>query len=287
MRQTRKILLGGLLALMLVGIAPFHATVQALPFDGSQQLVIPLYNYPMWWDADVYIWDDVAAANTTAQMTVIINPNNGPGMCPPNLDYQRGLADLQAAGVRIIGYVYTGYGNRVLENVLADVDLYTKCYAVDGIFFDEASSAKDDVGYYQELYNYVQEQLPGATVINNFGVEPDPAYANIGALMGVFEGEFDTFMDWNPADWLPTDQSVVFVHNTSADNLQTALAQLEQEDWGWFFTTSDVGTNPWDTLPTYFSDLVDMVAGVPEPGTFLLVGGGALLIVGLRKLRRV
>ena len=65
----------------------------------SLEILLPLYSYPNWWEPAKYIWDDVAAANKQVPITAIINPDSGPGGCPPNSDYQRGIADLRAGGV--------------------------------------------------------------------------------------------------------------------------------------------------------------------------------------------
>ncbi len=45
-------------------------------------ILLPLYIYPTWWDATTYLWDDVAAANSIAPITAIINPHNGPNGTP-------------------------------------------------------------------------------------------------------------------------------------------------------------------------------------------------------------
>jgi hypothetical protein len=85
--------------------------------SAGTQILIPLYNYPRWNDPPNYIWDDVAAANSKVPVTAIINPSNGPGGGPPNENYQHGLSDLRAAGVTILGYVYTSREIPVLSNL--------------------------------------------------------------------------------------------------------------------------------------------------------------------------
>ena len=63
------------------------------------RILLPLYSYPTWYDAQAYLWDDVAAAAARAPIVAIVNPDSGPGGGPPNDDYAHGLADLGAAGL--------------------------------------------------------------------------------------------------------------------------------------------------------------------------------------------
>ena len=77
------------------------ASRSAFSACSSSEMLIPLYSYPNWYDPESYIWDDVAAAASQISITAIINPGNGPGSCPPNIDYQRGISDLRDAGVTI------------------------------------------------------------------------------------------------------------------------------------------------------------------------------------------
>ena len=57
-----------------------------------------------------------------------------------------------------MGYAYTHYGNRTVNETENDVDKYCQWYNVNGIFFDEASSwnFSNQIAYYQTSYKYVQ-----------------------------------------------------------------------------------------------------------------------------------
>ena len=46
-----------------------------------------------------------------------MNPNSGPGYSP-NPNYVTAVRDAQAAGIAVVGYVYTGYGTRSLTDTL-------------------------------------------------------------------------------------------------------------------------------------------------------------------------
>ncbi|MDP9425298.1 MAG: spherulation-specific family 4 protein, partial [Actinomycetota bacterium] len=69
----------------------------------------------------------------------IVNPSSGPGEIA-NPAFAREVRQTQAAGLTVLGYVHTGYGERSKAAVEKDVEKYYSWYGVDGIFFDEAST---------------------------------------------------------------------------------------------------------------------------------------------------
>ena len=96
---------------------------------------MPLYTYP-----PHASWTAVAAAkraNPNVPVVAVINPANGPGTSVSS-GYANAIPDLIAAGVKVIGYVYTSYGARAAAEAQADIDRWRSFYpAVSGIVFDE------------------------------------------------------------------------------------------------------------------------------------------------------
>lgn len=83
--------------------------------------------------------------------TIILNPNNGPGLTPsPGSEYLASIQNLTIYhNVRTVGYVRTGWSSRDISSVLMDVATYsswndlgnqTRSMSVHGIFFDETPS---------------------------------------------------------------------------------------------------------------------------------------------------
>jgi len=64
-----------------------------------------------------------------------------------NSGYKSGIAGLTAAGIKVIGYVATGYTANSLASVKADIDRWKVFYPgqITGIFFDEQSNKAGDV----------------------------------------------------------------------------------------------------------------------------------------------
>lgn len=189
----------GITALAILGscltLTP-SVTLSKVDAATNLKMLIPLYSFPT--DADPKsgntYWNEVATAAKTSpkvDITVIIDPNNGPNSNGPDQNYKDGLNELRAAGVHILGYVFTGRGlcfpqeipsNGICKatvpfagedqpaptvgKIKADVDTYYNKYRsvngeslIDGIFFDEFANPVnegDKLKIYAELYNYVK-----------------------------------------------------------------------------------------------------------------------------------
>ena len=105
---------------------------------------MPLYTYPT--DPS---WNTVIAgkaAHPTVGVIAVVNPANGPGAAADPA-YASGIARLNAAGIKVIGYVATGYAVNSAVAVKADIDRWRAFYPgqISGIFFDEQSNRAGDV----------------------------------------------------------------------------------------------------------------------------------------------
>ncbi|KAJ7653520.1 Spherulation-specific family 4, partial [Mycena rosella] len=99
---------------------------------------VPLYSYPETNET----WEPLETAISTypdVQFYVIVNPDSGPG--PTDTNYQAAVAALRTyANVLLVGYVYTSYGARPLDQVQQDIETYVgwpPASGLAGIFFDE------------------------------------------------------------------------------------------------------------------------------------------------------
>ena len=235
-----------------------------LPECTILQMLIPLYSYPYWWDPDLYIWDDVATATDQISITAIVNPINGPGSCPPNTDYQRGISDLLDAGITLLGYVDTDYVSRPISNVTGDVDLYDQCFSIDGIFFDQVASGADWCDYYDELCRYVKSKLNLDLAFLNPGVCPAACYfcQTCCDAAVIFEGRSD---DWPPyqCPYVPTyrpERFAVIVHSVpDTDTMKSHIDLAVARNIGYVYITDDTLPNPYDTLPSYWQAEIDYI----------------------------
>ena len=211
----------------------------------TQYLNIGLYSYP-----PSAFW---TAAINAAPVTGIIlaNVDSGPGS-----GYEANFGDIYAeaaaAGILMLGYVYTSYGARSEADVEADIASWYSFYgaSLGGIFFDEAECTTGNEAYYTAIVDYVHTNHAGSTVMLNPGAIPAEAYAStpIGDIIQVEENSYANLAG-DAADapaWLfdyPSSQFAVTVNTcpTQAD-MTTAIgltASAFNARWVWV-TADDV-----------------------------------------------
>ena len=86
-------------------------------------------------------WQRVIAAAPTVGM-VIINPASGPG-ASTDLQYAQVIAQARAAGIIVLGYVSSSYGQRAEADVIADINGYYDIYSLSGIYLAEGPMEVD------------------------------------------------------------------------------------------------------------------------------------------------
>ena len=126
----------------------------------TQSMAVPAYFYPG------TFWGQLDQAGPGVGVAVM-NPNSGAGT-GPDPQYVEAVRSAEAAGITVVGYVYTSYGIRSLAAVESEVDNYYSWYpGLGGIFFDEASTDCANEAYYATLNSYVKSKgRPSITVLN-------------------------------------------------------------------------------------------------------------------------
>jgi hypothetical protein len=221
-------------------------------------MFIPAYFYPG------TLWTQAINAGSKVGV-MVMNPFNGPG-ASQNSSYVTAVNQAKAAGIKVLGYVYTGYGTRGASIVKADIDTFYNWYNVDGIFFDEGANNATYLSYYQDLTNYVKAKGSNKMVILNPGVVPDEGYVKMADSVIVFENDYSQYANWNPPSWVnnyPADKFTHIMYNTPASALSQALTLAKQRRAGFVYMTDDVLTNPWDSLPSYWSNEISQLCSSP------------------------
>lgn len=246
-------------SLLVVGLIATTAVPQA-EAGLCQGVAIPAYFYPgsLWTKA-------VSAAARTSIM--IMNPNSGVGVSK-DPQYASTVKAAQGAGVKVLGYVHTSYGDRALDTVKGEISLYKQWYRVDGIFLDETSSDSADLTYYKKLAKYIRARKGGYVMLNP-GVVPHKGYVKLADTTIVFEGGFSSYLGWVAPSWFynyPANKFTHLVHTTgTADQMEQALKLSATRNAGLIYVTDDQLANPWDTLPSYWPSLLDQITGNCRP----------------------
>ncbi len=211
--------------------------------------LLPAYVHP----ADTATWDRLLTATRPGSF-VIINPASGPGTAADPA-YAATVKRAAAAGLRVLGYVPTNWGKRSSSSVKADVDRYGRWYGVTSIFFDEAATSTASLSYYRTLYRRVKSA--GGAVVLNHGVAPAQGYMDVSDVVVTFEGDANAYATATTPSWTSGYAAERFghlVYGTPADRLDEVLTAARTHRAGRVFVTSDVLTNPWDTLPAYYEE---------------------------------
>jgi hypothetical protein len=149
-------------------VSSIHSTAQS-------RIAIPSYQDPG--NSQWYEWRTLGSSSVGI---MIVNLDNGDDTTYyPRVD--QAIRNTRKQGVFVVGYVYTGYGQRDPAVVRKKVDAVFRNYLVDGIFFDEVptdcsanSVAGSNYRYYQDLADHVRStQVGGRIVILNPGTQPN------------------------------------------------------------------------------------------------------------------
>lgn len=222
--------------------------------------IIPLYSSPR--DGT---WDIVIAgkrAHPDVPLLAVVNPHSGPGT-EPRADYVDGIARLADAGIRVIGYVPTGYGARDEAAVLADIDLWPVLYPqVTGVFFDQHARRTGSEGYYRRLV--ARAKAVGLSYsIGNPGTQPAESYIGVVDTILVYESPgmptLDVLSRWHGG--YARQNFGVIPYGTSLD---AAYVKSVATYVGYIYLTDSDGPNPWDRLASYFPALMAALAVVDD-----------------------
>ena len=250
-----------------------------LPMDGSERrflrlkvgsgaapfrVLVPAYFYPVGGASDYWVKMTAAAAKAPAgTIYAIANLNNGP-VSPYDADrvsYLAAISAFRAAGGRVLGYVSTERGARAAGVVKTDIDLWYSIFGVDGIFLDEQATGSDMLTYYSSLRAHIKAKGGEALVVANPGTTTIEAYLALNDVTCVFENVGpDYFPSWSPATWAanyPASKFYVLPYSCTESQMRGYVSRAAANNVGWIYVTNDNGTNPWDTLPSYFGALVD------------------------------
>jgi hypothetical protein len=214
--------------------------------------IVPLYTDPSdsSWNAII----TAAEAHPTVHVVAIVNPSNGPGSSKSS-GYTAGIAALQAANIKVIGYVATGYASHSIASMESEIDQWKSFYpTLQGIFFDEQSNATGDVAHYQTLSQYAKSQGLSYTV-GNPGTGVPAAYVGAMDTMLIYESNgvpsVSSLSEWS--GYAPSNFGVIPYAVSSMD---TTFVQQARKYVEYIYLTNDDLPNPWDSLTSYFSTLL-------------------------------
>jgi chitodextrinase len=273
----RRSLVIGVAAVLAAGAGAGPAA--AATTATTQHIAVPAYFNP---SGSTY-WTQLTQS-APAVGVAIANPNNGPGTAFDQ-GYANAIRAAANAGIRVIGYVDTGYfgttGRTTRTGATTTAAWTTQSegdvatwyslygsYGLGGIFFDDGLADCAHVGLYEAVNTYTKQNHAGAYTVDNPGTAADSCYADAADTIVMFEGTYASYTGWSAPAWeLNYGDPNKFYHLVYATASQAdeanAMSLSKQRNAGYVYVTPDNLPNPWDTLPTgaYWSDELARAGG--------------------------
>ena len=236
-----------------VDAQPFDISVDgAPPRPGTVKMAVPAY-----FDPPSPEWQRLIAGAPAVGM-IVFNPESGPGTAADPA-YTQVIAQAQAAGIVMVGYVATSYGARPEADVIADINRYYDFYTLSGIYFAEGPMDSDCTAM-EPMYHRMADAVRArdAQAYLAVGTRFCPTYITFFDMMVQFARDWPEYQtDYAPPSWMPANSPqrfVHFVHSVPPGDASAALSRAVANGAGWVFITDQSDPNPWSVLPSYFSE---------------------------------
>ena len=212
---------------------------------------------PAYFDPPSPEWQRLIAGAPAVGM-IVFNPESGPGTAADPA-YTQVIAQAQAAGIVMVGYVATSYGARPEADVIADINRYYDFYTLSGIYFAEGPMDSDCTAM-EAMYHRMSDAVRArdAQAYLAVGTRFCPTYITFFDMMVQFARNWSEYQtDYAPPSWMPANSPqrfVHFVHSVPPGDASAALSRAVANGAGWVFITDQSDPNPWSVLPSYFSE---------------------------------
>lgn len=252
----------------VVAVKPAPPGVIPLPTPTAKlQFLVPAYYYPA--GKGLEYWKRLMEDSDRVPIVAIANPNSGPSDLE-DPGYRRVIdAAASKKGMKVIGYVNTGYATRPEGDVRSDMDRWVALYpSIQGFFFDQQSPSAQHVKYYSGLNDYARFKLKGKAglVVVNPGTTCDPVYftksvADIICIFASFDG-FDQITPPIPAKESESSQTAAFIYQIpDAKAMRQVIEEARYKGISYLYISdTKKGGNPWGRLPEYWDDEVEAVS---------------------------
>ena len=222
-----------------------------------QQLVIPAFFY------SASVWAQAADSQPPPSNVILDISGSGAGS-QPDPHFEALVRAVKAKGITLLGYISTEDGQRPAAQVQTEVRNYKAWYGVTDIFLDRVSGTTSDAAYYRQLASFIRTYNAGSSVWLNPGQYPDQSYMSIGDVVMVFEGTYAQYLGLQVPGWAGSYPASKFAHTvyaTPAAGLSRVLELAASRRAGHVYVTSGTGSNPYDGLPSYFSEEISIASG--------------------------
>ncbi len=256
--------------------------------DLRQQLAVPAYMSPT---QEAGSWAQLIGSRPGTVGIVVANVDSGPGTQPVPA-WASVIRKAHAAGIKVLGYVDTGYLGRPFTGhpdglltrsggaglgawttqIEADVDAWYRFYGsdVDGVYFDQGTDACGPTpsshlyaDEYESLSRYVKEAHPGALTALSPGTAVPQCYRNSADVLVTFEGSYEDYTgtsatpsdSYRPLSWTPVDPDRIWniVYGAATQReMNSAVALSKSRNVGYIYVTNGARANPYGSIPSLY-----------------------------------
>ena len=253
-----------ILLVFIHNLYPSFKTVEGATGISPTGVMVGLYFYPLnnSWDYLINLKNQYPNVPVVA----VINPDNGAGSIKDNF-YASQVSKLQSAGITTIGYVYTNYAQRDVNQIFQEIDKYNTWYNADGIFFDEVANFGQE-NYYRGVSQYAKSHGVSYTV-GNPGTNIPVSYIGVMDTYIIYENRglpsltslANVYPDYDKRNFAITSYGVLNLRASDISSISNYV--------GYLSITDDDLPNPYNTYPSYleliFATLSSQI--VPPPST--------------------
>jgi hypothetical protein len=241
-------------------LAPLVGGMAASPeLARAQSAACPAIVVPAYFD-DPGTW--TAMTDASRVDLVVVNPASGVGKRRSEATANR-VAESQAAGARVIGYVQTDLGTRKPKAVRREILKYWRWYGVDGIYLDEVSSAAKRLPYYRKLSGYIRNGEGGGFVMLNPGFTPAEGYMAIADVVQNYEFFHNRYARQEFPEWVdnyPASRFAHVVHDVpNAAAMAATLLEARGNNAGYVFVTDRDNPQQYRGLPGFWDETLSIL----------------------------
>ena len=222
-------------------------------------------------------------AHTVVPIIVIINPAGGPGdSYNPSIAVE--VESMQAAGITVIGYVPTGWGEASISSIEVEMLTYLSWYGVNGTYLDQMPNwnynSPNGAWYYTgpngefipayfATLNQYGKSIGMTEVVANSGADVPVDFIGSVDAIGTFENAYLPSLSLT-AGWTSIagvggwhtgySKSNFMFFSYAVPSLASAYVLAASGYMGYMYITNGTGTAPYSTLSPYFDQMVSLLA---------------------------
>lgn len=248
----------GLLGRLLGPLRRGRRPAAAAAAERATGVYVPLYVYPHGPGLGEY--ERVARAcraHPAVRVVVTVNPSSGPGAAP-DLLYRSAVSLLQGAGALVLGYVYTSWGRRPLQEVAGEVEKYMEWYGVDGVLFDEFATDPGLEACLRAMCGHARSTGAGLVVANP-GTDIPARFLGAADCYMIYENAGLPGEDWLGGWHAGHDKGNWSSCSYGVESLDERTLRSMARRVGLMYVTDDGLPNPYDSLCSYFEKLVELL----------------------------